>query len=229
MWHIDDTDLFLKHEGETIFVTGMGPSIEGVPHDLPGVEITVDTGWSYRSSADYCVVTAKPFDLGQKRRDPFLNHAKGVPVVPSFNKLKWEHWISLIAPDRYKDWLNRLIWLPTKLSNHIGKKPFPNPQLAQFVHHRHSPFLAVGLACYMGARRVCLVGVDCLPPNFNGHKVRSMSIWWRKMTMRLGQPDIGCQIVNSSPVSRLKGMQYRPLTEVMELARVQRSEPSASE
>jgi hypothetical protein len=184
------------HHGETIVVCGCGESLNLLEHPEQFITIGVnDVG--RRFNPNYLVVV-NPRNQFKADRFQYVVNSKAGHVFTQMSNLGIPH--------------------PRIVRFRLGKyggTDFTDPEVLHYT--RNSPYLAVCLAVYMGARRIGLIGVDFTDHHFFAATGR------HPLAPQLEQIDreyqslaraclaLGIEVVNLSPTSRLTALQKTSL------------------
>lgn len=178
------------HAGETMLVCGLGTSLNLLAEPERFLTIGVnDIG--RRFDPDYLLVLNT---RGQFSRERFA-HIAGSRARAVFSHLK----LDISHPN----------FVQVVLGSY-GAPDFSRPE--RLAHTRNSPYVAVCLAVYMGARRIGLIGVDFTDHHFFGETGRHplagtlsrMEQEYRDLVRACAA--VGVELVNLSPHSRLSGL-----------------------
>lgn len=178
------------HAGETMLVCGLGTSLNLLAEPERFLTIGVnDIG--RRFDPDYLLVLNT---RGQFSRERFA-YIAGSRARAVFSHLK----LDITHPH----------FMQVVLGTY-GAPDFSRPE--RLAHTRNSPYVAVCLAVYMGARRIGLIGVDFTDDHFFGQTGRHplagtlsrMEQEYRDLARACAA--VGVDLVNLSPHSRLTGL-----------------------
>lgn len=191
-----------RHLGESILVCGCGVSLNDLPHDYAGITIGVnDIG--RRFDPTYLVVLNPRSQFSGER----FRYVEGSRAQALFSQLD----LGIRHP--------RLVRL--RLGQRGGTEVGPGDALP---YTRNSPYVALCLARYMGARRIGLIGVDFTNDHFfaatGSHplsrELRQIDEEYRRLDRACR--DQGVEIFNLSPVSRLTSLPRMSFTEFLAAA-----------
>ena len=188
-----------RHRGESIVVCGCGVSLNDLPPDYAGVTIGVnDIG--RRFDPTYLVVLNPRSQFSGER----FRYVETSRAQALFSQLD----LGIRHP--------RFVRL--RLGQRGGAELGPGDALP---YTRNSPYVALCLALYMGARRIGLIGVDFTKDHFFG------ATGTHPLSRELGQideeyrrlyqacRDKGVEVFNLSPVSRLTSLPRQSLREFL--------------
>ncbi len=176
-----------RHAGETIVVCGCGPSLLDWPDAERGTTIGVN-------------------DVG-RRFDP--TYLVVVNPAPQFAAGRFEH----VRRSRAKALFTQLdlgAVAPPVVRFALGRRGATDASDGRVLHYtRNSPYVAVGLAEWMGAARIGLIGVDLVDGHFFGATgAHPLAARWREVDAEYARLAAalrarGVELVNLSARSRL--------------------------
>jgi hypothetical protein len=185
------------HRDETIIVCGCGRSLSGLAHPQRFVTIGVnDVGRLFDPT--YLVVVNPPSQFAPDR----FQYVRESKARYLFSQLD----LGVRGPTPVRFQLGR-----------YGGTTFTDPNVLHYT--RNSPYVALCLAAYMGARRIGLVGVDFTDDHFFGAtgphtlaaQLTAIDAEYRQLGDALAAR--GIEVVNLSPVSRLTAFPRQTLVD----------------
>lgn len=191
------TDFKNKHDGDTIVVCGCGESLKDFrPHEN---QITIgvnDVGLHFDPTYLLVVNTRSNFRMWERRGfDRFKN------IANTRAQVVFTHSAAGLGIDH-----------PCVVEFPLGKQGGTAVVDDRLPFFKDSPYIAVCLAAYMGARRICLIGVDYTMGHFFGntgaHPLNGRVEEIDKQYGLLGSAlkENGVTLMNVSTVSRLKSL-----------------------
>jgi len=179
-----------RHAGETIVVCGCGPSLRDLDHPAECVTIGVnDVGRLFDPT--YLVVLNPPSQFAPGR----FEHVRHARAKALFTQLD-------LGPVG-----------PPVVRFALGQRGGTGDGGGRVLHYtQNSPYVAVGLAAWMGARRIELIGVDFVDDHFFGQtgphrlapRLRDVDAEYARLAEALRGR--GIELVNLSAVSRLTSL-----------------------
>ena len=198
------------HLGETIVVCGCGPSLKELPD--PERMITLGVNDVGRLFDPTYLVVVNPRSQFKADRFAFVEQSKAQVLFTQLD----------LGPVR-----------PPVVRFKLGKFGGTDVWAGEVLHFtQNSPYVAVCLAAYMGARRIGLIGVDFTDGHFfattGRHplagRVREIDTQYGRLAAALGER--GVELVNLSSISRLASLpRARPAADGGWTQTEQRSEP----
>lgn len=179
-----------KHIGRRFVVCGTGPSIDA-------------WDWPIDNSGDVIIGVN---DFG-KYFDP--DYLVCIDSHNSFNSERWEYIYNTQADSVFSH-LN----LPIKDKEKLVKIDFSNRNVYDLaspnkLHKSYlSPYVAVNIAYWMGAREIYMIGVDIV-----NHPLKSRITQINKDFFNLGNSlrSKGVQLYNASSISKINTVPFKPL------------------
>jgi glycosyltransferase involved in cell wall biosynthesis len=178
------------HRGETIVVCGCGPSLKELP--TPECHITVGVNDVGRLFDPTYLVVVNPRNQFKADRFRFVEQSNAQALFTQLD----------LGPVR-----------PPVVRFKLGQYGGTEIGTADVLHHtQNSPYVAVCLAAYMGARRIGLIGVDLTGDHFFARtgrhalagRLREIDAQYGRLAAALAKH--GIELVSLSAISRLTSL-----------------------
>lgn len=191
--------------GQTALIVGTGPSVATLPLHLAAHSakcIVVKSAWKFADWADVLYGIDKGWWLANRGARQF----KGLKVTPSPTAAR------VFGLRQVKTKLGAKLILDPKGTLGCGLRDGGG----------HSGWQAINLAVQLGARRIVLAGFEMQGQRFNSGEAgvarldaKRIDRWRQEMDDAAGAfTEIGCEVINATPQSRLSAYPYQDLEEV---------------
>ena len=152
-----------RHQGKSMLVCGLGPSLLDVPRNPPIASIGVNDCWA-RVETDYLLVVGTPEDHFTPERRRVISDSK--PKAWFLDQEAKEAWKAYWGTNGYEN-----VFVP-----HFSI-PEEKPRKGKIYSvPETSPATAIGIALFMGATRIGLVGVDLYDHPNHKDKIEEMNV-----------------------------------------------------